>query len=340
MVVGGGPAGLVVALGAARAGLDVIVCEKRPDVIDKACGEGLMPGALHALQALGVDPPGYAIRGITYRQDGYVAHGQFPHGPGRGVRRTTLHAALRDAVKAQGVAVLERSIAGIDQHDDWVEAGGLRARYLVAADGLHSPIRTAVGLAAPSGSTSRSGSMRWGQRRHYAVATVDDHVEVTWAARSELYVTPVAADTIGVAVLSSTRWGFDAQLAEFPALTRRLADATPVSAVRGAGPLRQRVSGRVAGRVLLVGDASGYIDALTGEGLAVSFAAAAELVKCLVAGRPEAYERAWSRVSRRSRWITSALLWGRNQPLISTRIVPVAARFPRLFTAAVGQLAE
>jgi flavin-dependent dehydrogenase len=91
--------------------------------------------------------------------------------------------------------------------------------------------------------------------------------------------------------------------------------------------------------VLLVGDAAGYIDALTGEGLAVSLAAAAELVACLRQDRPQDYEAAWRRVSRRSRWITAALLAARRQPALAPRIVALAAHAPALFALAVNQLA-
>ncbi len=335
LVVGGGPAGLAVAVGAARRGLDVVVCEKRTGVVDKACGEGLMPGALRALQRLGVDPKGHDIRGITYRQGATVARAAFGSSLGRGVRRIDLHAALGAAAQAHGVAVLDRSVDGVVQHSDHVEAAGLRARYLVAADGLHSPMRSAVGLAR-----ANAGPVRWGLRRHFAMAPFTDSVEVTWAEHSEAYVTPIGDGIVGVAVLSSKRGGFDDQLAAFPELASRLAGAAPASSVRGAGPLRQRARGRVAGRVLLVGDAAGYIDALTGEGLAVSFAAAEALVDCLARDRPDRYERAWARTSRRSRWITSGLLWARGRPMTARRVVPLAARAPALFSLAVGQLAR
>ena len=336
LVVGAGPAGLAVALGAAGAGLDVVVCERRTGPIDKACGEGLMPGAVRALAALGVDPPGHSIRGIAYRRGQLVARAEFSTGPGRGVRRTALQAALRAAVDAAGVPVLDRRITRVRQHADRVEADGMRARYLVGADGLHSAVRRAAGV--PVREATGTG-MRWGQRRHYALPPDSDFVEVHWAGRAEAYVTPVAADTIGVAVLSDVRASFDTQLAAFPVLAARLAGARPVSEVRGAGPLRQRVTARAAGRILLVGDAAGYIDALTGEGIAVSLAGAAELVRCLAQGRPEGYERAWARVSRRSRLITAGLLWARQWPPVPRWVVPVAVRCPRLFTAAVDQLA-
>jgi flavin-dependent dehydrogenase len=337
VVAGGGPAGLAVALGCARAGMDVVICERRPGVLDKACGEGLMPGAVRALAALGVDPPGHPIDGITYRQGATVAHAPFRGGTGRGVRRTDLHDVLRAAVANAGVARVASPVTEITQYADHVRAGALRARYLVAADGLHSTIRDLVGLTAAS---PRPAAPRWGLRRHYALAPASDSVEVTWARRSEAYVTPVAPDTIGVAILSSVRGGFADQLTAFPDLSDRLTGARPVSRVRGAGPLRQRTTGRVAGRVLLVGDAAGYIDALTGEGLALSLTTAAELVRCLCAGRPADYDRAWTRTSRRSRWLTESLLWARNRPALGRRIVPIAARVPRLFGVAVDQLAR
>lgn len=339
LVVGGGPAGLAVAIGAARAGLDVAICERRPGTIDKACGEGLMPGALLALRRLGVDPPGHDIGGIIYRQGAAVAHARFRHDIGRGVRRIDLHTGLRSAVDELGVAVLEQSVSEVVQYSDHVVANGLRARYLVAADGLHSPVRAALGLTRAV-SSSRRATPRWGQRQHFVTAPIGDSVEVIWAQHSEAYVTPVGRNLIGVAVLSSHRGGFQEQLAAFPTLSARLDGVTPASSVRGAGPLRQRVTAHAAGRVLLVGDAAGYIDALTGEGLALAFASAEVLVDCLARDRPDDYERGWARVSRRSRVITSGLLWAHGRPLIARHVVPLAARAPALFSIAVGQLAR
>ena len=139
LVAGGGPAGLATALHAARAGLSVTVLEQRADVIDKACGEGLMPGALAALRDLGVDPAGHPLTGIAYCAGGRRAETAFRSGAGRGVRRTVLHAALREAVDDAGVAVEQARVDDVTQDADGVTVDGRRARYLVAADGLHSP---------------------------------------------------------------------------------------------------------------------------------------------------------------------------------------------------------
>jgi flavin-dependent dehydrogenase len=92
--------------------------------------------------------------------------------------------------------------------------------------------------------------------------------------------------------------------------------------------------------VLLVGDAAGYVDALTGEGIAVGLLGARELVACLAAGRPQDYDAAWRRVSRRYRTLTAGLLWAAARPGLRRRIVPTAARHPGVFGSVVGALAR
>ncbi len=120
-------------------------------------------------------------------------------------------------------------------------------------------------------------------------------------------MTPVADGLVGVAVLTGRRATFPELLSAFPTLTPRI-EGNPVTRVRGAGPLRQRSTRRVRGRVLLVGDAAGYVDALTGEGIAVGIAQARAAVAAIVAGDPGGYERAWHRVTRRHDLLTRGLL--------------------------------
>ncbi len=334
VVAGGGPVGLATALIAARAGLDVVLREPRTGAIDKACGEGLLPGAVAALDGLGLHPSGHDIDGIRYLDGRRTAEARFRSGPGRGVRRTTLHACLHDAVEAAGVTIEHRPVRSVTQDDDRVLVDGTPARYLVAADGLHSPVRRLVGLEAPSGR-----GRRFGLRCHLEVAPWSSFVEVHWAADAEAYVTPVAEDQVGLAVLSGRPRPFPELLALFPALAER-ADAVPTTRVLGAGPLRQRSRRRTLGRVLLVGDSAGYVDALTGEGISVGLAQAEAAVTALLADRPQSYEAAWRRVSRRSNLLTAGLLHATRVAPARRALVPAAAALPGLFGTVVHQLAR
>lgn len=333
LVAGGGPAGLATALYAARAGLEVVVVERRRGPVDKACGEGMMPHTLAHLDALGVRPAGRPLHGITYLDGARRVDATFRAGPGRGVRRTALHGALLAAADAAGVRVVHADAGEITQDAASVRMGEWRARYLAAADGLHSPIRRSLGLSQPC-----RGPRRWGIRRHFQIAPWTDSVEVHWAPGAEAYVTPVADDCVGVAILSSARCGFDGHVDEFPELRRRL-DGHAHGPDRAAGPLRQKVRSRTAGRVLLVGDAAGYVDALTGEGMGLAFGAAELLVKCIVAERPGDYDRQWRRLNRRYRLLTEGLLAAGRYAPIRSRIVPAARTLPAVFGYAVNQLA-
>jgi flavin-dependent dehydrogenase len=337
LVAGGGPVGLAVAIRGRLAGLDVTVAEPRSTPVDKACGEGLMPSAVRALRELGVEVEGHPFAGIGYVAGGRRVEARFHDGPGLGVRRTTLHAALAARADSLGVRRLTGRVEAVSQHREHVEAAGVSARWLIGADGLHSSVRREVGLAARA-----RGPARYGLRRHFAVTPWTDLVEVYWAAHAEAYVTPVGDDLVGVALLCGTaghRRGYAQSLADFPDLTARLRGANPVTPVRGAGPLRQAARAPSYGRVLLVGDAAGYVDALTGEGLATGLATAAAAVRAVLEGHPEAYDARWRAATRRYRWITLSLLAAANRPLVRRAIVPSAVHVPWVFSRLVNALA-
>lgn len=338
VIAGGGPAGLATALYAARAGLDTVVVEPRPVPVDKACGEGLMPGAVRAISALGLDVPGRPLNGIRYVQGPRQVQAAFRRGRGLGVRRTALHGALHRAVLDTGVPVLPLRVTEVRQDTTGVTVPGigLRARWLVAADGLHSPVRRTLGLEIPP---SGAGEPRYGLRRHYAVPPWSSYVEVHWGADGEAYVTPLGPELVGVALLTARRAPFSTQLHGFPELADRLPPEAAVTPVRGAGPLRQRARTRVHGRVLLVGDAAGYIDALTGEGISLALTGAETLVANVRRGTPGRYESDWHRVTRRHRLLTEILVRARQHPALGCRITPTATRLPRVFAAAVNALA-
>lgn len=359
LVVGGGPAGLAVALEARARGVEAVVVERAKGELDKACGEGLMPAGRAALERLGVTPHLAAddcapFRTITYWQErGGPAVGALPAPYGLGVRRLALSRALRARAAEAGVEVVEgagardfRVNAGAVDVD--TDAGAFRAKLLVGADGLHSPTRAKAGLAV----AGRHDARRFGLRQHFAVAPWADTVEVHFAEGVEAYVTPAGARRVGVAFLwdaaqIDAKVSFDALLGRFPRLQARVAGAPSDSAVRGAGPLRQRVARTVAPGVVLVGDAAGYVDAITGEGLSLAFEGAHALGGCLrdALARPTdvaalaPYEAAAARAFARYRRLAGSLVWIAARPWLRRPIVRALAVVPGLFDRALASLA-
>jgi len=172
VVVGAGPVGLYTAIRAAELGCGVTVVESRTDPIDKACGEGLMPGGLRRLIAIGVDPPGFAFDGITYL-DATTARGaraSFTGAAGRGVRRTVLHESMACRTKEVNARRVTGRLTGVRQDAKTATAvldGGeeLTGDYLVGADGLHSTVRRRLGLEPRP-----SRHPRYGLTQHFLVA--------------------------------------------------------------------------------------------------------------------------------------------------------------------------
>lgn len=335
LVVGGGPVGLATAIHARLAGMEVAVFDRAHPPIDKACGEGLMPGGVAILRALGVelDPDGCSpFRGIRYLDGGVVAEGLFPDGPGLGVRRLHLHRGMVARAEALGVElrwgteVTGLTAAGL-QHAGGEERGGL----IVGADGLRSRVRALAGLEGPR----RGLWERFGVRQHFRVKPWTDLVEVHWADGCEAYVTPVGPERVGVAfLLSGMRARFPEMLARFPALAKRLEGAEADSQVRGLGPLAQR-----AGAVLrpgpvpvaLVGDASGYRDAITGEGLSLGFHGAKAVIDLAAGGQLERWPRLHRRMVRMPFALIDLLLWVERSPWLRRRVVGALAREPEVF---------
>jgi menaquinone-9 beta-reductase len=349
-VVGGGPAGLAVAAMAARRGLSVTVLERAQLPHDKACGEGVMRPGLAVLERLEVlkrlpATDAGPIRGVRYvQEDGSALEGSLPGGGGLGIRRTALSAALLEAARSAGVEVRDRT--ALRSHRRTPEAmvmetdgGELSARVLVAADGLHSPLRRAEGLEVPA-----RGGRRFGLRQHFVAAPWTDRVEVHLSPGAEAYVTPCGPSRVGVAFLWSDgqlgeRPMIASLLARFPILAGRLSGSAPDSEPRGAGPFLQRARRRVAQRFALLGDAAGYVDAITGEGMSVALVCAEALAECL----PEvirrhgdvrafgSYETTAGREFRKYAWTASAVLALARRPRLRRAVVATLAHRPRTF---------
>lgn len=341
VVIGGGPAGLASAIEARMHGLDVCIIERRLGAIDKACGEGLMPGAVVMLNRLGVQPNGHHLVGVTYQDERSSVSHRFRHGVGMGVRRTELSFALRNRAEQLGVQFVHDSLVALEQDDARVIAEcshgeRIAAKHLIGADGLHSTVAKLVGLQR---NTHSSRARRYGIRQHFALKPWSDFIEVTYTDTAEVYITPVSNTEVGVAVLGPRVTGFEETLSNVPVLAQRLQGAAPSSERSGAGPFARATSARTRGRVLLVGDASGYVDAITGEGLRLGFAQAHAALNSIVAGNTPAYEREWRRVSRDFRVLTKGLTALASSPLRNT-IVPLAQSMPGLFGTIVDRLAR
>jgi flavin-dependent dehydrogenase len=330
-VIGGGPAGLAAALAARRRGLDVTLADSRVPPIDKACGEGIMPDGLAAARALGLDlsaAEGHFFRGIRFSDGKSTVEADFPNGQGLGLRRTALHQLMVDQAIEAGVRLAWGvNISGITPQGVLAGDRLVRARWIAGADGGNSPVRRWAGLDA---CTHESG--RFGSRRHYTVSPWSPYMEIHWGNRCQLYITPVAAHEICVVLISHNhRLRLEDVLPGFPEVRRRLASAVPSNPQRGAVTASRRLKAVCRGNVALVGDASGSVDAITGEGLCLLFQQAVALAEALEAGDLGLYQASHRAIGRRpARMAALMLLLDRFGGLRSRTIRAFAGR-PHLF---------
>ena len=330
-VVGGGPAGLAAAIAARQRGFEVVVADSAQPPIDKACGEGLMPDGVAALARLGVAATishGFPFHGIRFVEDGSWAEACFPEGHGLGIRRPVLHRLLIERALADGVVL--RWATPVSAFDAGaVRAGGrtVRCRWLLGADGLNSRVRRWAALEP-----AWSSVVRVGLRQHFRVAPWTDFVEVHWHDRCQAYVTPVGPNEICIALIGGRAGLRFADLpALFPELGRRLAGAQPASSVRGALSVSTRLRRVIRGRLALIGDASGSIDAITGEGLALAFRQATILAEALSRDDLTLYEAAHQRIGRMPRLMARLMLGLGGRAGMRRRALRVLACRPRTF---------
>jgi flavin-dependent dehydrogenase len=331
-VAGGGPAGLAAAIAARNKGFDVTVADPAQFPIDKACGEGLMPEGVAALEALGlrIDPGDGAIfRGIRFREPGSTVQAEFPRGYGIGMRRRKLHGIMVEHAAQLGIRMhWGTAVRGLDENGVILDGQRVRCRWIIAADGQNSQVRRWAGL-----DRSRTHQRRLGFRQHFRVAPWTDHVEVHWADRCQAYVTPVAADEVCVALISRDfSMRFDALHELFPELQRRLGAGAPSSSVKGAITATRRFRSVTNSRVALIGDASGSLDAITGEGMAMAFQQALALGEALAVGDLARYEAVHRRILRLPAFMTRLTLQMDRFPSLRHRMLRLFAAEPGLFS--------
>jgi menaquinone-9 beta-reductase len=330
-IVGGGPAGLAAAIAARRQGFEVAIADCSVPPIDKACGEGIMPDGLAAARALGIDIAAeevYPFRGICFCEDGVSVEANFPRGAGAGLRRTALHRILMRRAAAAGVRMFWGArVKGIS--NEGVSLGGevVRARWIIGADGGESRVRRWAGLEACS-----RASHRFGFRRHYQVAPWSDLAEIHWSAGCQLYITPIGAKEICVALISrDPRLHLNEALPRFPGTARRLRDAPHATPERGGVTATRRLKAVCRGRVALIGDASGSVDAVTGEGLCLLFQQASALAQALRAEDLSLYQAEHRRLGRRPRFMAGLMLLMDRRSRLRRRVMRALASNPRVF---------
>ncbi len=330
-VIGGGPAGLATAIAARERGFDVVVADGAQPPIDKPCGEGLMPDGRAALEKLGIRIPAetaHPFRGIRFVSGGLSIDASFPDGSGQGIRRPVLHSIMVARAEAAGVSLLWHTpVTGL--HAEGVLLGEqiVRSRWVVGADGGHSLVRQWTGL-----DRYRYDRTRFAFRRHYRVCPWSDCVELHWGPGCQIYVTPVATDEICMALISrDPHLRLDEALTAFPELVSRLRDAEPSSAERGAISATRKLHRVYRGCVALVGDASGTVDAITGEGLCLSFRQAEVLAECFVAGNLERYQQVHRALARRPALMARLMLTLDWRTAFRQRVMRAFGSDPRLF---------
>ncbi|HLN04194.1 MAG TPA: FAD-dependent monooxygenase [Bryobacteraceae bacterium] len=330
-IAGGGPAGLAAAIACCQKGFRVVVADVCRPPIEKPCGEGLMPDSVAALRRLGVGiPPGecFPFTGARFEGSGVSVEASFPNGYGMGVRRRVLHEALVSRAEAAGAALLWGvRVSGISDQGALVDGSLVRCRWIIGADGENSQIRRWGRLDHIT-----HYARRFGFRKHFRVRPWSGCVEVWWGTAGQVYITPVRPNEICVVLLSRDRHQrIDAALAEFPELRNRI-EGAPADAERGAVSASRRLRHVARGGVALIGDSSGSVDAITGEGLCLAFRQAEALALALEAGDLRAYDREHRRLLRRPALMARLMLSMDRFPLIRHRALHAMAAKPAIFS--------
>ena len=331
-IVGGGPAGLAAAIAARARGFAVIVVDGSAPPIEKPCGEGMSPETLAALEELGVhigNAGGVPLKGIAFVQSGARVSADFPQGPGLGLRRTALHAQLVARAEECGVEMLWRTPVTSIARDEVHLASGerIRARWIVGADGPNSRVRQWLKIP------TRSFRRRFAIRRHFQIAPWSSDVDVHWGRFAQAYVTPVSPTETSVVILAERREDteFDRAIMDFPEIASRIAGARLASRERGAVTAQHRLAAVTRGNFALVGDASGGVDAITGDGIRLALRHAQAFGDAIAKNDLALYERAHRKFAAAPTRAGSTLVLLDRYPRLRERVIIALAANPKLF---------
>ncbi len=289
-----------------------------------------MPDALVAAARIGLTIPrstGSSFRGIRFVSSKASVEGEFPNGVGVGMRRPVLHALLIEHALKAGVEVLwQTPVTELRESTVSLGAKQIQARWIIGADGSQSRTRRWCGLEK-----FKRNTLRYGFRTHFRSAPWTDFMEIYWTARCQLYITAVSADEVCVAVISrDPQLRLGEALNCFPDLSKRLSGAA-TTVERGGVSATRKLKAVVTERVALIGDASGSVDAITGDGLCLSFQQAAALADAMAAGDLRLYETAHRQLSKRPAFMADFMLLMDRWPGLQSRVLPALAAKPELF---------
>lgn len=297
VVVGAGPAGSATAALLARRGFSVLLLDRAAFPRDKACGEYTSPETEQVLKRIGVlepvlragarrlpamkviSPSGRSFT-MQYSRECHSDEAHVIATPRRILDATLVDHARRCGVcvhereKVEGVVLRDGKAAGVTLRSRSGGSREVRARLVMGADGVHSSVVRSLGLEAP---------LRWprnlGMVAHYRGHNgLDSWGEMHVSAKGYAGLAPLSNGLLNVGLVmpmtrnkagseGSAAARFEAFANSFPGVRERLAGAERVSQIRGVGPIGVRVRRFYGPGYLLVGDAAGFFDPFTGEGV-------------------------------------------------------------------------
>lgn len=290
-----------------------------------------MPDACATLAKLGVPIPrgeARSFRGIKFVSDDLSVEASFPRGVAFGVRRTALHRAMVERAEQLGISLLWQSpVTGLHPGGVQLASGALRSRWIIGADGGNSRVRRWAGLERESSQT------RFAFRVHYRIPPWSEFMEVHWGENCQIYITPVGADEICIVLISrDPHLRLEAALPAFPLIASRLRGAERASTERGAISSTRKLRNVCSGRVALIGDASGSVDAITGEGLNLAFSQAHILAECLVRNNLRRYSKEHKALSRRPAAMARLMLALGWKTTVRQSVMRALQANPKLFS--------